>query len=371
MGWKIIIREVTMAQIYGYAFHSPLILQNLIPLRDHVPIYLESRWVASDLYKNVSPLLQDAENRTLVVLAGSLPILQSFLKTFPDLKQVIKVVLFEFPGLLNPFRDPLIQWIDCDHQVGGAWQITKSKLSSFESLIREQDPLDDEGKALIFRMTRFVSPDRISEIEKFHEYMPSNYKEMLDYDMSDQNGNDNKTTYDAAKDTSWKKKTFCEVLKDFISNIPKSKRQTVFDLVLSYQLSRISKRDYNSKMKPHIENNSHLKKAAILVRKWMDDSKLGRVLYRAYLDYVANITRRCWKTILEDHGAVDELDLIVVIAKQHRDIPDLALSYSDDLKEIGSLPSNMNPPEKTMRWSDASLNYHPEPPDLLELFDLA
>lgn len=361
-----------MVQIYGYAFHSPLILQNLIPLRDHTPIYLESRWLASDLYKNVSPLIQDVRDKTLVILAGSLPILQSFLKTFPDIKQDVKVILFDFPGLINPFRDSLIEWIDCDHQVGGAWQITKTKLSSFESLIKKQVPLDDVGKSLIFRMQRFVTQDRISEIEKFHEYMPTNYKEMIDYDMSDQSGNnDNKTTYDAAKDTSWKKKTFCDVLKDFILSMPKSKRQPVLDLVLNYQLGRIAKREYNAKIKPYIENNSSLKKYAILVRKWMDDSKLGRILHQAYLDYVANITRRCWKTILEDHGAVDELDLLIVIAKQHRDLPDLVLSYSDDLKEIGSLPSNMNHPEKTMRWSDDSLNYHPEPPNLLELFDLA
>lgn len=360
-----------MIQIYGYAFHSPLILQNLVPLRDHVPLYLESRWVASDLYKNVSPSLQDLGSKTLVVLAGSLPILQGFLKTFPDLKQRVKVVLFEFPGLINPFKDPLIKWVDCDHQVGGAWQTTKSKLSSFETLIREQTPLDDEGKELIFRMTRFISRDRVSEIEKFHEYMPSNYKELLDYDMSDSNGRDNKTTYDAAKDTSWKKKTFTEILKEFIVNVPKVKRQDIFNLILEYQLNRISKRDYNAKMKPFVENNTLLKKGVILVRKWMDDSKHGQVLYRAYLDYVSNITRRCWKTILEDHGAVDELDLIVVIAKQHRDVADLNLFYSDDLKEIAALPSNMNPPEKTMRWSDSSLNYHPEPPNLLELFDLA
>lgn len=360
-----------MAQIYGYAFHSPLILRQLVPLRDHVPIYLEARWVASDLYKNVNPLIQEcSSDKTLVLLAGSLTILQSFLKTFPDLKQTLKVVLFEFPGFLNPFKDPLIDWIDCDHQVGGAWQTTKSKLSSFETLIREQAPLDAEGKDLICRMVRFVSRDRIAEIEKFHDYMPSNYKEMVDYDMTD-GDNDSKASYDAAKDTSWKKKTFCEVLKDFIGNVPKPKRQAVFDLIFDYQLNRISKRDYNTKIKPFVENSAILKKTVITVRKWMDDSKRGRTLHRAYLDYVANITRRCWKTILEEHGLVDELDLVTVIAKQHRDTPDLALFYMEDLKEIGSLPSNMHAPERTVRWSDGSLHYHPEPPDLLELFDLA
>lgn len=357
-----------MVQIYGYAFHSPLILINLVPLHGHVPIYLESRWVASDLQKNVSPMLENTEGKTIVVLAGSLPMLQSFLKTFPDASP-LKIILFEFPGLLTPFRDPLIEWIDCDHQVGGAWQITKSKLASFELLLKDLSPLDEDGKNLIFRMTRFVSRDRISEIEKFHDYMPANYKEMIDYDMTDQDS-DNKASYDAAKDTSWKKKTFYEVIKEFLVNVPKPKRQAVLDLILDYQLGRIAKRDYNTKIKAYVEGSTLLKKTVIIVRKWMDDGKHGRILQRSYLDYAVNLTRRCWKTILEDHGAVDELDLLIVIAKQQHDAPDIALLYSEELKDISSLPANMNPPEATVRWSNGSLNYHPELPSLLELFDL-
>lgn len=357
-----------MAQILGYAFHSPLILRQLTPLKDHIPIYLEARWIASELTKNVSPMLENAEGKTLVILAGSLPILQSFLKTFPDAAP-LKVVLFEFPGLLNPFRDELITWVDCDHQMGGAWQITKSKLSSFESLLRDLSPLDERGKDLIFRMTRFVARDRISEIEKFHDYMPANYKELIDYDMTDQDS-DNKASYDASKDTSWKKKTFTEVLKEFLVNVPKPKRQAVLDLIFDYQLNRVAKRDYNIKIKTYVESSTILKKTVIIVRKWMDDAKHGRILHRAYLDYVSNLTKRCWKTILEDHGAIDELDLLIVIAKQHRDTADLSLLYAEELKDISCLPSNMNLPEPTFKWLDASLNYHPEPPLLLDLFDL-
>ena len=359
-----------MAQILGYAFHSALILRQLVPLKDHIPIYLESRWQGSDLYRNVSPLLENSGNKTLVILAGSLVMLQSFIKTFPDIKNPIKVVLFEFPGLINPFKDKEIQWVDCDHQVGGAWQTTKSKLSSFEILIRDLTPLNDEGKNLINRMTRFVPRDQIAEIEKFHDYMPSNYKELIDYDMTDQDS-ENKAAYEAAKDTSWKKKSFCEVIKEFIVNVPKPKRQAVLDLILDYQLNKISKKDYNAKIKIHVENSTILKKTVITIRKWMDDAKHGRILYHAYLDYVGNLNRRCWKTILDDHSAIDELDLLIVIAKQHRDIPDLTLFYVEDLKEIGALPSNMNPPVANVRWSDASIHYHPEPPDLGRLFDLA
>jgi hypothetical protein len=220
-------------------------------------------------------------------------------------------------------------------------------------------------------MTRFVSRDRVAEIEKFHDYMPANYKELIDYDMTDPD-TDNKAAYDAAKDTSWKKKSFCDVIKEFMVNVPKSKRQVVFDLILDYELNRIIKRDYNTKIKIHVENSTILKKTVITVRKWMDDAKRGRALYLAYLDYISNLTRRSWKTILDEHGAVDELDLLVVIAKQNRDMPDLALHYLEDLKEIGILPSNMNSPSCSVKWSsDDLLHYHPEPPDLVQLFDLA
>jgi hypothetical protein len=357
-----------MTQILGYAYHSPLILRNLIPLKDHVPVYLDHRWVASDMSKNVTPLLEMNKGKTFVLLAGSLPLLQSFLKIFPDVAP-LKVILFEHPGLINPFLDVQLEWVDCDHQVGGAWQTTKSKLSSFESLLRDLTPLDGEGKDLIFRMNRFVARDRISEIEKFHEYMPANYKELIDYDMTDADS-DNKASYDAAKDTTWKKKTFCDVIKEFLVNVPKSKKQPVLDLILDYQLGRIPKREYNTKIKAHVEGSTLLKKTVIIVRKWMDDAKRGRTLHKAYLDYVSNLTRRCWKTILEDHGAVDELDLILMISKQHRDLTDITLLYSEELKDISSLPSNMNLPETTIRWSDGTLNYHPEPPLLTDVFEL-
>jgi hypothetical protein len=358
-----------MVQIYGYAFHSPLIIRGLVPLRGYFPIYLEARWVASDMQRNVGPLLKECEGKTIVLLAGSLSMLQAFLQTYPDLKQKLKVILFDFPGFLNPFKDDLITWVDCDHQAGGAWQTTKSKLSSFERLVNAQHPLDAAGRDLIMRMTRFVSRDRIAEIEKFHDCMPASYKELVDYDMGEDT--DGKSSYDAAKDTSWKKKTFCAMLKDFTDNVPGIRRQDAFNLLMDYQMNRVSKRDYNTKIKPFIENSAVLKKSVITLRKWMDDPKRGRMLHKAYLDYAANLDRRCWKTILDDHGMVDEQDLLAVAARQHRSTPDLALFYSEEMKDIVTLPSNMHAPERTCRWADGSLHYHAEPPDLPGLFDLA
>ncbi len=356
-----------MPQIYGYAFHSPIIISNLVPLRDHIPIYLDSRWLASDIFKNVNPVVADIHaSKILVVLAGSLPVLQSFLKRFSDIKNPLKVVLFENPGFVHPFRDPLLTWVDCDHQAGGAWQITKTKLTTFEALIESQDVLTSDGKDLIFRMQRVPLKDKISDIEAFQDYMPSTYKDLLDYDMS---GDDTHVNYDAAKDVSWKKRSYVELLKDIFTCLHKDQRAELFNIIISYQLNRMSKREYNLKLKPFIKINPLVKKPLILLRKWMDDGKRGQSLYGAYLDYVFNLERRCWRTILDEHNIFDELDLLIVIAKQSRSVADLNLVYAEDLAKTQALVSDMFPPEKIFRWGDESLHYHPEIPNLKELFD--
>jgi len=349
-----------MTQIYGYAYHSPLVLMNLVPLRDHVPLYLDPRWVASDLRKNVEPVLKKAGVKTPVVLAGSLGVLQSFVRAYPEAQ--VKVVLFEFPGLVNPFLDPSIEWIDCDHQSGGAWQITKTKLANFEAMIGILEMLDGKGRDLILRMERFIPKDRTSEIERFAEYMPANYKELLEY-------SEEKPQDVPFKEVAWKKKTLAELLVLFMGQVSKHKRQPLLSLVLDYQLGKVTKRDYNNKLKSFIDN-ANAKKVSNALRKWMDDDSLGRSLFNAYLDYLCNLKLRSWKTILADHE-IGELDLLILIAQQHRDSVDLAMHYADECKSIRELPSNMNLPEPTARWTDNSLNYHPEPPALLHMFELA
>lgn len=350
-----------MTEIYGYAFHSPLVLMNLVPLRNHVPLYLDSRWVASDLKKNVDPVLKTVAKRTIVVLAGSLKVLQMFVRVYPDLP--VKVILFDFPGLINPFLDPCLEWIDCDHQTGGAWQITKTKLVNFESLLGNLDLLSGEGRDLISRMERFVPKDRTNDIEKFAEYMPANYKELLEFSED--------TNQDVQiKDVTWKKKTLVDLMALFLQQVSKHKRPLLLTLALDYQLGKVTKRDYNTKIKFFVENSSNAKKLSNAVRKWMDDSKHGQVLFKSYLDYLCNLTRRSWKTILEDHGAVAELDLLVLIAQQSRDSVDLTIHYVTECKGVSELPANMNPPEPIIKWADGTLNYHPESPALLQMFEL-
>ncbi len=354
-----------MPQIYGYAFHSPLILRNLVPVKEYLDIYLDAKWLTSEMHKNVSPLIAKDRDKTLVILAGSLTILQAFFTSFADLDRKIKVILFDFPGLLNPFEDPLLKWIDCDHQAGGAWQITKTNLSSFENLLTAQKCIDAAGKDLIFRMRRFITPDRISEIESISAYIPNNYKDIVDQYIPEKSSEPL-----VAKDVSWRKKSFVNLIKDFIHNVPQDKRSGMLNVILDYQLSRISVKVYNTQIKQYVENNSQVKKSVSLVKKWMDDSKTGRLLHSAYLDYAFNNTRRCWRSILDLHN-VNELDLLVVIAKQHRDTPDLAGLYADALQDIEGLPSDMYAPERSTRWSDSSLHYHPEPPCLTQMFDLS
>jgi len=347
-----------MTQIYGYAFHSPLVLMNLVPLK-YNPVYLDSKWVVSELKKNVEPVLTRSK-KTSVILAGSLRVLQMFVRAYPD--SPVKVILFDFPGLIHPFLDPCIEWIDCDHQAGGAWQITKTKLNSFEGLLNDLEVLGVEGKDLIERMGRFIPKDRTNDIEKFAEFMPANYKELLEHSKE--------KPENQIKEVTWKKKTLTELIGLLLPQIQKPKRVQLLSLILDYQLDKVNKRDYNTKIKFFVDNNPNAKKLSNATRKWMDDTKHGGVLFKAYLDYLCNITKRSWKTILEDHGAVAELDLLILIEQQHRDDIDLTMHYVDECRGILELPANMNPPEATVKWSDGTMHYHPESPALLQVFEL-
>ena len=349
-----------MKQIYGYAFHSPLVLVNLVPLK-YAPVFLDSTWVVSDLKRNVDPALKKVGRKTVVLLAGSLRVLKMFVRAYPDTP--VKVILFDFPGLIHPFLDPCLEWIDCDHQAGGAWQLTKTKLSNFEGLIDNLEVLGDEGKDFIERAERFVPKDKTNDIEKFAEYMPATYKELLEHTEEKQETQ--------IKDVAWKKFTLAELLGLFLPQIQKHKRTQLLSLVLDYQLGKVNKRDYSNKIKFFVDNNANAKKLSTATRKWMDDGKHGRILFKAYLDYLCNLTRRSWKTILEDHGAVAELDLLILIAQQCRDNVDLSMHYVEECKGTLELPANMNPPEATVKWSDGTLHYHPESPALLLMFELA
>lgn len=353
-----------MTQIYGFAYHSPLFLQNLCPRMSYAPLYLEARWTDRDLVRNVTPVMQAIpQGHIPLVVAGSLTALKAFVRGFPKFKG--KVMLCDFPGLINPFRDPLLEWIDCDHQNAGAWQTLKLKYEAFSDMLGTLDFLGDDGRDLILRMVRWQSRDRVSEIEQFNESLPTSYKALVDYESADLTDSDK--GYDVAKDHSWKRKSLKEILAEVLEHVQRAERRHILDIILDYQLSRITKREYNSRMKGYMDASLIFKKKATLVRKWIDDAKHGRLLFQAYLDYLCNIKKRSWKTVLDD-SAVNEQDLLIVISKQPCSDETSSL-YSEEIKGILEFPPNMHPPEATVRWSTGLFSYHPEPPALAQLFD--
>ena len=354
-----------MIQLNGFVYHSPLIIRCLIPTTHYTPIYLELKWTASDM-KSIGHLIEEAKykNNTIVLL-GSLTSIQTFFGVYPKLHEKIKIKLFLFDaaGLLNPAVHPLLNWVDSDLQMGGAWQISKIKYDTIVEMLDRQVPLDADGYQFVFTMRRFLPPDHVNEIEAFSENMPESYKDLVKQ-MQDKNFViDKNVEQDSVKDTAWKKKTLTDLVAELLAiTTTKSKKQALFDLVLDYFLLKVTKKAFT------IETNKlddSLKKRIGSIRKWVDAVKLGVVLRTAYFDYLVNLKTRSWRTICEDHGSVAEKDLLLIVARQPS-TAEVLLFYEKELVHFSQLAANMSPPELRFTWSDGTSYYHPELPNVSE-----
>lgn len=330
-------------EIYGIAYHSPLVIYNLISPRKHYGILL--------LDENTKRIKEDFENQKRhshsankmpVILAGSLDILHTFLKLYPDLVNV-KVILFDFPGLLIPFFGKFISWLDCDHQAGGSWQIAKLKPEMVDSLLNKLNILSKEGREFLLDMKRCsFDANKVNEIEKFAEYLPKVYKDLLA--AYTEKENQVKSLNKLAKDERRKKESLKSLILSTVSNIKdEKKKRFILHLALDYQLSSISKREFLSKFNTNI-NNENLKENVLIIRKWID-SKLGTSLYNAYLDFLANAETRSIDTILKTHKKVDADDLIMLLAKQSR-TKEVLNFYKDQLVEYSTLMQDKVLPKK-------------------------
>lgn len=168
-----------MTQLYGLAFQSPLITRSLVPPKSYTAVYLDHQATISDLTKDKN--IQDAIKlgKPMVLAAGGLQVLQNFVKLHPpgrDAEYSYKVVLHEFPGQINPYIDPLITWLDCDHQAGGAWQITKLKFAEFENLLNALDIFDATGLELVQRITPFAVREKHQELQKVNDLLSKEAK---------------------------------------------------------------------------------------------------------------------------------------------------------------------------------------------------
>ena len=169
-------------RIYGMAFHSPLIIHSLIPPRDYVRALLLSDSV-SEIKREIDLAVKASRNRPIVVLAGSLPILHVFLtESFPKIENPVKILLFDFPGLIIPFVMPGVKWIDCDLQSGGAWQITKLRPESFTELLTALPPIDKKVAETLLKATRYMPEERVPELERVAKHLPETYKSLITAD---------------------------------------------------------------------------------------------------------------------------------------------------------------------------------------------
>ena len=170
-----------MSKIFGLAFHSPLIIHSLVPPRDYGRALLVTD-SPTEIKKEVDTAVKSSRKRPIVMLAGSLSILQSFLKEYVAGKHSDvqwKIVLFDFPGLLVPFDLPSVKWLDCDNQSGGAWQITKLKPDSFAELLGTLKPLDKKTAEDLLKVTRHIPTEKIQEIESILKSLPQTYRDLI------------------------------------------------------------------------------------------------------------------------------------------------------------------------------------------------
>jgi len=347
-----------LIQIYGVGFHSPLIIYSLIPTQQYAPVLLISQSPA-DIKAEITEAkkLAKGKARPLVILAVGLNALKVFLKNHHDELIDYKVLLFDFPSLLLPFHHPTLQWLDCDHQAGGAWQITKLQPEALEEYLHLLSFFGDDGLELVTRMTRFVPEDRVSEIEKFSLHLPNTYKELLS------SANEEKPLeLDEGKDQKdWKKETLFGLLLNLTEDLPRRYLKTAVHTVLNYILGKITKREYNMLLNDLVKDDA-FKKKVVFIRKWMD-SKSGHGLYYCYQDFLLNHRKRSIATILEFHGQkVDRLkkaaihpeDLNLLLSFQPPSESNLKL-YVSELGAYEGLPADEIAPVEPY-WKDYDID---------------
>jgi len=355
------------AEIFGLSFHSPLAIKLLVP-SNYSPLFIPHDWAGINFRKNLDPMWRQVltSHKTPLVLAGSLSVLKQFLKDYPDAPP-FKTILFEFPGVLVPYEDPAIEWLDCDHQAGGAWQTAKLKTERFAEDLESLNVLGTDGRDLISRMTRYFNRERINEIQSFAdmcaEGLPKDYKE---YTATVQEKNEDDP--DVEIEIDWRSLTLVGMLREVLRHFDDSHvRHQILNQTLAYQLGKMSKREFTSSTNKILGYRELGKKLVVLLKKWLDDKRLGRVLFAKYLDYLCNLERRSWETILSE-GKIDvaEEDLLLLISYQPR-AEGLLKTYGDQIHLFEQMPSDLVDPEASYQTA-SGLAFHPDPPDWKTLF---
>jgi len=316
-------------EVYGIAYHSPIILWQLILPRKYNAVLLVNVQ-AAQIKEDVNNQLAKRDTKTCVILAGSLDIAQLFLKLFPKLD--CKLLLFDCPGLLNPFVGPSIRWLDCDHQAGGAWQIAKIKPEDFSDLLNDLTLITTAGRQFVLSMTRQGS-DKLEDIKKFADSIPKYYKDLLVSMDQDHN----KSPIKILKESRRLKETLGTLLGASLSKIEADEHKiSLSKLVLDYQVGLVGKREYLSKL-THSVSDELIKKEFLGLRKWID-SRNGALLQEAYYDYVANSSHRSKQIILNTYKKVSEDDLQMLIV--HHSPEEALQTLKEKISSYQNLPSD-------------------------------
>jgi hypothetical protein len=332
-------------QIYGVAYNSTIILQQLVSARKYNPIGLHVTMSNSQIKHEVEDKLKKSRN-TPVILAGSLQVARTFLRSFPELE--CKLVLCECPPFLDPPASPTLQWLDCDLQSAGAWQVAKIKPEDFMDLLDLLEPLSTEGKEYISSVRYIDEEDgRIEKLQKFGESIPKYYKDTI-ASLEPEN---NKSPLKLLKESRKTKDTLKSLLTGTLETIEeKELRPSMAKLVLDYQISLVSKREYLTQLSVIADDT--IRKDFLTIRKWMD-SKKGALLQEAFFDYATNHTRRSWQTILDTHKKITEEDIHLLIS--HFDVKRTPQVFADKVAAYKDLPQDKMPPPEPLTGDLAEL----------------
>jgi len=291
-------------EIYGVAYNSTIILQQLISPRRYNPIALHATYSHAQVKAEVERTL--GESRCVpVVLAGNLYLARTFVRLFAHVKA--KLVLCECPPFLNPPCSDVLQWLDCDLQAAGAWQVAKIKPEDFMEMLDKLEVLGDRGKQYLAAV-RYVDDDdeRLDLLHKFSVSIPKYYKDAI----ATLDPVQNKSPLKALKETRKTKDTLRNLLTTTLDGVSKKHRKDLAKLVLDYQIALVTKREYLSMLTKTVDDDG-LRKDFLTLRKWMD-SKAGSMLKDAFYEMTAQ--QSSVSSVMETYKKIAEDDLHLLAA---------------------------------------------------------
>jgi hypothetical protein len=185
--------------------------------------------------------------------------------------------------------------------------VAKIKPEDFMDLLDVLNPLSTAGKEYIASV-RYIDEDRgrIEKLQKFGESIPKYYKDTIAALEPDSNKSPLKTLKNIRK----AKEGLKSLLAGTLETVDEYHRAVLAKLVLDYQITLVTKREYLSKLTSLIEDET-IRKDFLTLRKWMD-SKKGALLQEAFFAY-SKLETKEMLVILEAHKKVSEEDLQLLV----------------------------------------------------------